>query len=360
MKNIAYNISFTKYSDNLSIMHIGDAKNFIVSNKKKSFIMNIFNSDDEELKDGLYERLLNFKNTDEKVVSFQDFQYKKVLISSRLMEKVSTFMSFMFNKVVLTIAVAIIISMNVYLYFINQPAFSNKTMIDLSWGIIIFVFIFHEIGHSTACRACGGKASKIGFGVTMMVPAMFADVSYSWHLEKNQRMMVNFAGIYFQNIFASFFLILSIIIDNSSMYYASKAIFISTLYQFFPFYKSDGYWILTDVIEEPRLYRKSQKIFFTVLRHFKMKLDSNTIICFIYYFVIESVILWFIVGMFIHKKEYISTLPAYLLSVLSGVVHWDMSNVKFDFNYIIVALALYFSGKVILSDIRLFCRSKEM
>lgn len=359
MQNTAYNIKFTKYSETLSIMHIDCRKKFVVDNMKRESIIKIFNGDDEGLKEDLYKRFLNFKSRDIKAMSFQDFQYKKVLISSNMMDKVSSFMSFMLNRITMIILISSVIVVNLYLYFINKPVFSEMSSIDLSWIIIVFVFLFHEIGHSTACKAFGGMASEIGFGITMMVPVMFADVSSSWYFAKKQRMIINFAGIYFQNVFSSFFLVLSIILNNSNMYYASEAIFISTLYQFFPFYKSDGYWILTDILEEPRLYRKSQKLFFTFLRHLKIEFNKKNMILIIYYFIIESVVLWFITGIFIYYKEYIISLPAHLYCVMLGIAHLDMNYVTFDPKYLMVILVLFFSSKVIITDVKLFLHSND-
>lgn len=359
MQNTAYNITFTKYNEDSSIMHINGIKNFIIGNKKKDIITNVFNGDDDELKAGLYNKLLNFKNKDEKIASIQDFQYKKAVVSSSMMDKISSVLSFMYDRNVMILTIALILCIDIYFLFINKPVFLNHVKLDLSWFIIAFVFIFHEVGHSTACKTSGGKASEIGFGITMLMPALYADVSSSWYLGKKQRMIVNFGGIYFQNIFACFFLLLSLFMDNSNMYYVSETIFLSTIYQLFPYYKSDGYWILTDLIEEPRLYRKSQYIFFNFLKHLKIKIDKRTILLFIYYLSLEIVVMWFILVTFIRYGHYVKTLPAYLYSILKGIINVDISNVTFSFSYIIVILALYFTGRVILTNAKLFFHSDD-
>lgn len=359
MQNIAYNISFTKYNDSSVIMHVNQAKDFIIGNSKKDIIIEFFNGNDEKLKKALYEKFLNFKNNDEKIASIQDFQYKKTILSSRQMDNISSIFSFLFKKNVLLFTIISTFCIDMYFYFIAPPHFVSSVDIDLSWFIIAFVFIFHEIGHSTACKVLGGKGCEIGFGITMLMPALYADVSPSWYLDKKKRMVVNFGGIYFQNLFACFFLILSLFIGNVNMFYISKTISLSTVYQLFPYYKSDGYWILTDLVEEPRLYRKAQHVFFTFLRHFGIKLDKRTIFLFTYYTFLEVVIIWFIYMTFFRYGDYVKSLPSYLWSIVKGICNADMSDIHFSFGYIVVILALYFTGKVLFTNLKLYFHSDD-
>lgn len=359
MPNTVYKISFTDYNKDYAVMHLDGKRNFIIHKKKRDSLTKVFEGDDEEMKEELYQKLLVFKNKDEKVASIQDFQYKKKVLSSEAMDKISSVFSFMYHKKVMVITILSIFCIDVYFYFINKPIFLNNIQLDMSWFIIAFVFFFHEIGHSTACKYCGGKASEIGFGITMLMPALYADVSTSWYFDKKGRMLVNFGGIYFQNIFAFFFLILSLLIDNSNMYYVSKTIFFSTIYQLFPYYKSDGYWVLTDMVEEPRLYRKSQNIFYGFLKNQKLKMEKRTVWLFVYYLCLEVVVVWFILITFIRYWDKVVSLPSYLYSIIKGIISADMGGVSFDFGYIVILLALFFTCRVIHTNLKLFFCSDD-
>lgn len=353
MQNTVYNISFTDYNKDYSIMHLDGKKNFIIHKIKMDAINCIFEGNDEELKKKLYNKLLSFKNKDEKIASIQDFQYKKTALNSEVMDKISSVFTFMYKKKIMILTILAVLFINIYFYFINKPKFLNHIQLDMSWFIIAFVFFFHEIGHSAACKFCGGKACEIGFGITMLMPALYANVSSSWYFNKSKRMLVNFGGIYFQNIFACFFLILSLLIHNSNIYYISETIFLSTLYQLFPYYKSDGYWILTDLVEEPRLYRKSQNIFFKLLKNLNLKMNKKTMLFFIYYLCLEIVIIWFILFTFIRYRDIVISLPYYLYNIISGFFNAEMDNITFNFGYIVVLLALIFTYRVIHTNMKL-------
>lgn len=76
--------------------------------------------------------------------------------------------------------------------------------------------IFHEIGHSSACKYYKVPVNGVGFGVAAYRPVMFADVTGAWYLRLNQRLVVNVGGVYFQLIYTSVFFLLGYI-DTESM-----------------------------------------------------------------------------------------------------------------------------------------------
>ena len=64
MLNTVYNISFTNYNKNYEVMHLDGKRNFIIHKKKRDFLTKVFEGDDEEMKEELYQKLLAFKNKD--------------------------------------------------------------------------------------------------------------------------------------------------------------------------------------------------------------------------------------------------------------------------------------------------------
>lgn len=255
--------------------------------------------------------------------------------------------------------VPIIISILTYFYFICTPtSFSNNIPLNFSWVLVCFVFFFHEIGHASACNKFNVKASEIGFGITSFFPVMYANVSGAWYLDRKERMIVNFGGVYFQNIFSFFILLSSLLLQNEGLYFVSKAIFISTIYQFFPFYKSDGYWILSDLIKEPNLYKKSRRLFYNKLRNFKKQHSKKetSIIC--YFILIDGLITIFVIRMGIRLSDYIMGLPAFIYNSIYEIVNLQIDKLSFDANYLWAGLYLFFTLKLIINNTKTYISSK--
>lgn len=359
MTNTSEIIIFTKYNDEKSVLHIDGQKHYIISNDKRNAIESIINNKDYDLIDSIIKKIKEKKNKQKEYSTIADFQFKKVLLSSKNMEKAATLFSFMFNKHIMFVAIPLIISILAYFYFINTPTnFSNNIPFDFSWVLVCFVFFFHEIGHASACSKFNVKASEIGFGFISFLPVMYANVSGAWYLDRRERMIVNFGGVYFQNIFSFFILLSSLLVQNEGLYFVSKAIFISTIYQFFPFYKSDGYWILSDLIREPNLYKKSRKLFYNKLRNFKKQHNKKENSIILYFILIDGLITLFVIRMGIRLSDYIIELPCFIYNSLLKIVNLQMDKLSFDANYLWAGLYLFFTLKLIINNTRTYISSK--
>ena len=69
---------------------------------------------------------------------------------------------------------------------------------------------FHEFGHVTATEYFGAKQDGIGGGFYLFSPVYFADVTDIWKLKPNQRIIVNLAGIYFELLICTIYIILAL------------------------------------------------------------------------------------------------------------------------------------------------------
>ena len=58
---------------------------------------------------------------------------------------------------------------------------------------------FHELGHASACKYFGVRHGGVGFGLYLTFPVLYTDVTEIWKLNRRQRCVVNWAGVYFQS-----------------------------------------------------------------------------------------------------------------------------------------------------------------
>lgn len=119
----------------------------------------------------------------------------------------------------------------------------------LCYGLMLLIGLLHELGHASALMFCGEKPGRIGFAFYILSYVLFSDVSNAWKLKRMERLLVDYGGIYFQSIFSAIIYIVNFVwIHNSVLEIVTIFETILVLGNFNPFFKYDGYWMLSDVL----------------------------------------------------------------------------------------------------------------
>ena len=143
----------------------------------------------------------------------------------------------------------------------------------LIYFLIIFIFIFHEIGHASAALHFGIRTPRIGYGFYLVYPVFFTEISEAWKLQPKKRMIINLGGIYFQWISGSFFILLDYLNLFGVHIWSGIVVinFVRLLYSFMPFMKADGYWIFSDGFGLTNLRKKSNQFLAAIFKSFSFK-----------------------------------------------------------------------------------------
>lgn len=120
-------------------------------------------------------------------------------------------------------------------------------------GVSAFV---HELGHLSPCRRYACPHGSIGFGIYMVYPVLYADVTQSWRLPRPQRLMVDLGGVYFQLLLTELLFGLFILTHDQSLILAIVAVDAMVVSALNPMFKFDGYWALSDLIGVPNLHQR--------------------------------------------------------------------------------------------------------
>ena len=163
---------------------------------------------------------------------------------------------------VLVMAVLIAVS-HWWLYRSHAVQTSIESVLYQPGGLLAVVCLaivaglFHEIGHASALKYGGGQPRGIGFGLYLVYPAFYSDVTDAYRLGRAARIRTDLGGIYFHLIFA-FVLISIAALTGSAFLVAAALIFnIEALRQFIPFVRLDGYWLLADLTGIPDLFSQA-------------------------------------------------------------------------------------------------------
>jgi putative peptide zinc metalloprotease protein len=143
---------------------------------------------------------------------------------------------------------------------------------------------------------------EIGFGFYHFFPVFYVNLNESWRLKKDKRTIINLSGIYIQLIIGMFLTVFMVFFnENRLLLSIFKTNFYIILLNLNPFLKFDGYWVLSDLLEENNLLKTSNNL---IKEKFKLKAINKfedfiitiytilriTFIAFIVLFVIKRII----------------------------------------------------------------------
>lgn len=141
--------------------------------------------------------------------------------------------------------------------------YSFQTM-HTSWWLFILLLPFtllsvalHELGHAFATKSFGHEVKYMGVGWYWFGPVAFTDTSDMWLGTRWPRIIVNLAGIFADCITAGISALFIYAIPNV---YAQSFLWIFSLYTYInafrmlsPLQDMDGYYVLMDLFDKPRL-----------------------------------------------------------------------------------------------------------
>jgi putative peptide zinc metalloprotease protein len=214
----------------------------------------------------------------EKQPSPKPFLVKLDLVSANMVAKVSHILKFLFKPLIAGILLAIIVILHISFYISVNTVFVFGQLDILALlgilGLFILSSCFHELGHAASCQYYGVGHGGVGFGLYLNFPVLYTDVSNVWKLSRKKRLVVNVAGVYFQLIFLIPLLIIYLFFPNSFLKYFIMTVNINFLITLNPFFKFDGYWIISDLLGVPNLRSRTNEVF----KYFFSKIRRKPII----------------------------------------------------------------------------------
>ena len=138
-----------------------------------------------------------------------------------------------------------------------------KTVHASGWLFIVLLpftvisVAIHELGHAFATKAFGYEVQYMGVGWYWLGPVAFTDTSDMWLGTRWPRTVVNLAGVFADSLTAGVSALLLLVIANP---YVQCFLWISALYTYInafrmlsPLQDMDGYYVLMDLFDRPRL-----------------------------------------------------------------------------------------------------------
>ncbi len=130
------------------------------------------------------------------------------------------------------------------------------SQLGLLYLLVILCGLFHEFGHATACARYGAPHGGVGFGLYLVFPAFYADVTKAWRLPPKQRAVVDLGGLYFEAFLVIFIGLAARSTGNPLFYQLFWIVSFLMIFTLNPVFKLDGYWLLVDLSGLRNLHRR--------------------------------------------------------------------------------------------------------
>ncbi|MFY0256188.1 site-2 protease family protein [Chitinophaga sp. 30R24] len=184
------------------------------------------------------------------------------LLRAELVTVMAAPLKILFFRNLFFVCFSLLLLYNLYfLFFVMKEWWALK---GVNWWSFFALaggaMILHEVGHIAAARKFGVKTGGIGIGFYFIMPVMYADISDIWSVSRWKRIIINCAGVYVELLLTAILGIYWWYSKNATVQLAFAVILIRTCMQLRPFFRSDGYWILSDLLQIPNLLPESRRL----------------------------------------------------------------------------------------------------
>lgn len=196
-------------------------------------------------------------------VAKKTFLFKRELLSASVINTYSKLFKILFRKEIMAVVGLIFLLFEGFFFFHSFTAIALPEIDFYTIGALLLFFVcsslFHELGHASACQYYDIPHGGIGFGLYVNFPVFYTDVSAVWRLSRSKRCVVNIAGVYFQILLLIPLSAFYFYTQNEILKYIILMMNINFLITLNPFFKFDGYWLMTDLLGVANLRQKGNE-----------------------------------------------------------------------------------------------------
>lgn len=116
--------------------------------------------------------------------------------------------------------------------------------------------LVHELGHAAALARGGGRPGPIGVGLLFVFPVLYCDVTAVALLPRRERLRVDVAGVSWHLGVGGALALAGVVWGDPTSTLVSWGALAAAVWSLLPFLRTDGYWLLCDLLgvrglEEP-------------------------------------------------------------------------------------------------------------
>ena len=226
-------------------------------------------------------------------------------------------------------------------------------------GLIALGYLMHELGHIAGCRAAGSAHGAIGIGLYFFMPVCYADVSGIWTANRRQRAIANLGGIYLESLYCIVLIALHVVTGGYYFLGGATVLAVNLLFELNPFFRNDGYWILSDLTNTPNLVERSARRFRQIFARPRAGEPARDPAWLAAYAVANTVFVLGSLGLLIyHNFSPLLAFPALLLHTLGSWLVLDFGAPAPTYSWFLYLVIYYLCGKLVLTLLFTLLRSR--
>jgi putative peptide zinc metalloprotease protein len=319
--------------------------------------------------------IIENKNIDVKSIGKPSYlKLSFIVLPAQVVDLITPYLKFLFIPKLMYSFLCLIF---IFLSFISFQYYNTLISYDLTqinwiyFSLLGFISVtFHEFGHASSAKYFGAKHGGIGGGFYLFTPVYFADVSDIWKLSRYQRIIVNLSGIYFESIMSCFYIVIGLIANIEMFILIGIILSFHSLWNFNPFLRNDGYWVLSDGLNYPNLSKNSLLLLrYFVTSFFKKNIFSyslKNIFLIIYAFINQSFVFIFLYYSINNYGLDLFTFPydlvIFIKNVIKNITEFNLKNImRFFIPFLFYFILINYLKSLILIIVNRnkFCKSKQ-
>ncbi|CAJ63371.1 MULTISPECIES: hypothetical protein [Frankia] len=187
---------------------------------------------------------------------------RRTLLPAPVVARLGGVLAVLFRPAVIAGLLALLVVADIWVFRRHSVADSaaavlaTPTLMLAVVGLALAGALVHESGHAAACRYGGAGPGVIGFGMYLVWPAFFTDVTDSYRLSRRGRLRTDLGGIYFNGLYALALCGALAVSHAEVLVTAIVLAHLDAARQLAPFVRLDGYYIMGDLAGVPDLFSR--------------------------------------------------------------------------------------------------------
>jgi putative peptide zinc metalloprotease protein len=198
-------------------------------------------------------------------------RFRRVVFPATVTNRLGSFFAPLFHTPVVVLMLLVVAAADVWFFrnaslrgAVEATLTAPETILAIL-GLTLVAVLFHEIGHSAACRFGGGRPGRTGVALFLVFPAFFTDVTDAYRLSRAARLRVDLGGLYFNVLFIGVLIAGYAATGSHVLYLTAVLAHVEMLQQLLPIVRLDGYFILCDVLGVPDLFGRVRPVLRSLL-----------------------------------------------------------------------------------------------
>ena len=200
-------------------------------------------------------------------------RYRVGLVPAGIVRAITAVFWPLFLPPVVVGVLAGIVSFDLWLFFVHgglgsavrETIYQPTLFATLGFVVSVVAVALHECGHATACRYGGAKPGVLGVGIYIVWLVFYSDVTDSYRLGKIGRLRTDLGGVYFETVLTLALIGAYFVTGFEPLLVLIVLIQIGLLDEFAPFFRFDGYYVISDLTGVPDLFGRIKPILKTLI-----------------------------------------------------------------------------------------------